>query len=250
MRIKISIWVVAASILFAQCTKNFESINTDPNQQSPANFNAEYFLASSQNEYRGAISGYESGFLFQSGWAQIVSAAATGYLANMDKYVESANTNDYASRAWNDCYRAAGYADAIIQKHKDDADKVNLVSAATVMKVLSLHYITDIYGDIPYTEALQASGYAVGYTGKGWAPGQLRPRLSPVAGLPDRSGQPERRRAQICSGATSTVRPSSAGFNTIWQLKRLVGRRSRTQPSMPSSWASGAGSLSTHFGST
>jgi hypothetical protein len=155
MRIKISIWVIAASLLFAQCTKKFESLNTDPNQQSPETFNAEYFLASSQNEYRGAITGYEGSFLFQAGWAQILAAASTGYLANMDKYVESANTNDYAGRAWNDCYRAAGYADAIIQKHKSDADKVNLVSAATIMKVLSMQYITDIYGDCPYTEALK-----------------------------------------------------------------------------------------------
>jgi hypothetical protein len=155
MRIKILVWMVAASMLFVQCTKNFEEQNTDPNQQSPANFNAEYFLSSSQNEYRGAITGYEGSWLFQAGWVQVAAAASTGYLSNMDKYVESANTSDYSGRAWNDCYRAAGYANAIIQKHAADADKVNLVSAATVMKVLSLHYITDIYGDIPYSQALQ-----------------------------------------------------------------------------------------------
>ena len=155
MKIKIAIWVFTAGLLFTQCTKKFEELNTDPNQQSPENFNAEYFLASSQNEYKGAITGYEGSFLFQAGWTQILGAAAGGYLANMDKYVESANTYDYSARAWNDCYRSAGYADAIIKKHKDDADKVNLVSAATVMKMLALQYITDIYGDIPYTEALQ-----------------------------------------------------------------------------------------------
>jgi len=155
MRIKTLTGVLAMSLLFSRCTKDFATINTDPNQQSPQTFDAEYFLASSQNEYKGAITGYESGFIFQSGWAQIVGAPSTGYLSNMDKYVESANTNDYASRAWNDCYRAAGYADAIIQKHKDDPNKVNLVSAATVMKVLSMEYITDMYGDIPYTEALK-----------------------------------------------------------------------------------------------
>lgn len=155
MRIKILAVVLAASSLLTQCTKDYESINTDPNQQSPATFNAEYFLASSENEYKGAITGYESGFIFESGWAQVLAAPSTGYLSNMDKYVESSNTNDYVSRAWNDCYRAAGYANAIIQKHKDDATKVNLVSCATIMKVLSMEYITDLYGDCPYTEALQ-----------------------------------------------------------------------------------------------
>lgn len=160
MRIKILVSVVAASIAFAQCTKDFEEINTDPDQQTPANFNAEYFLASAENEYKGGITGYEGSFLFQAGWTQILAAAATGYLGNLDKYTEGGNTSDYAGRSWNDCYRAASYADAIIQKHKDDADKLNLVSAATVMKVLSLQYITDIYGDIPYSQALQ------GFNGK------------------------------------------------------------------------------------
>jgi hypothetical protein len=155
MRIKILVSVVAASMLFAQCTKDFESLNTDPDQQTPANFNAEYFLSAAENEYKGAITGYEGSFLFQAGWTQILAAAATGYLGNLDKYTEGGNTSDYAGRSWNDCYRAASYADAIIKKHSADADKVNLVSAATVMKVLSLHYITDIYGDIPYSQALQ-----------------------------------------------------------------------------------------------
>jgi hypothetical protein len=149
----------ATSMLFAQCTKNFEEKNTDPNQQTPANFNAEYFLSSSQNEYKGAITGYEGSWLFQSGWVQIAAAASTGYLSNMDKYVESSNTSDYSGRAWNDCYRAAGYSQAIIQKHGGDADKVNLVSAATVMKVLALHYITDIYGDIPYGDAFKGFNF-------------------------------------------------------------------------------------------
>jgi len=153
--LKISIGALALSMMFTACTKKFGDLNTDPNKQSPENFNVEYFLASSQNAYRGAITGYEGSFLFQAGWAQILSAASAGYLGNMDKYIESANTYDYSSRAWNDCYRAAGYANTIIQKHKDDADKVNLVAAATVMKIMSLEYITDIYGDIPYTEALE-----------------------------------------------------------------------------------------------
>ncbi len=155
MRIKTIIGVAATSLLFTQCTKDFEKLNTDPNQQSPGNFDAEYFLAASQNEYKGAITGYESGFIFESGWAQVLASPSAGYLANMDKYTESGNTNDYAARAWNDCYRSAGYSDAIIKKHADDADKTNLVSCAVIMKALAIQYITDTYGDVPYSEALQ-----------------------------------------------------------------------------------------------
>ena len=158
MRLKTLTGALVISLLCTRCTKDFEDINTDPNQQSPENFNAEYFLSSSQNEYKGAITGYESGFIFESGWVQVLAAPSTGYLANMDKYLESANTNDYVARAWNDCYRSASYAQAIIDKHAELGDKPNLVSCAVIMKVLAMQYITDLYGDAPYTEALQGSG--------------------------------------------------------------------------------------------
>ena len=59
-----------------------------------------------------------------------------------------------------------------------------------------------------------------------------------------------RRRSDLLLRPPRRSSPSSAGFRTIWQLKRLVGRRSRTQPSMPSSCASGGGSFGAHSGST
>src|SRR5690606_10915106 len=55
---------------------------------------------------------------------------------------------------------------------------------------------------------------------------------------------------QICASGTVTRSPSSSSRTSIWQLNRLVGRRSITQSSMPSSWGSGGGSRSTHSGST
>ena len=59
---------IAATFLFmVGCTKNFEKINTDPNQSTPANFDANFFLASSQNTYKESIAGYAGPILFQSG---------------------------------------------------------------------------------------------------------------------------------------------------------------------------------------
>lgn len=145
-------------LLTSSCTKDFEAINTDPTQYSPANFDANYFLASSQRTYEDAISGYSGPILFQSGWAQIFAmATVTGdYYTNGDKYVESSNTNSYVQSSWNNGYRSAALANEILLNVGDDPTKTNLNSMATIMKVLNIQYVTDVYGDAPYTEAWQA----------------------------------------------------------------------------------------------
>lgn len=151
---------LAATMLQVSCTKDFKEINTDPTQSSPANFNSDYFLSSSQAKYIATITGYEGSILFQSGWTQIFASTTTGaanYYSNMDKYVPSGNTNDYAARLWRGCYRSASLANEVIKNYGSDANKVNVVSAATIMKVLSMQSVTDTYGDCPYSEAFQGS---------------------------------------------------------------------------------------------
>ncbi|THU41096.1 SusD/RagB family nutrient-binding outer membrane lipoprotein [Niastella caeni] len=142
------------------CTKDFEEINTDPTQTSPANYNSEYFLSGSQRNYLDGITGYNGAILFQSGWVQIFASTTSGaanYYSNMDKYVPSGNTNDYAGRGFDLGYKGARLAAELIKNYSGNADKVNVVSAATIMKVLCAHYITDLYGDIPYSQALQGA---------------------------------------------------------------------------------------------
>jgi hypothetical protein len=151
---------IAVLLLQTACTKDFEEINTDPTQSSPANFNSDYFLSSSQANYINAITGYNGAILFQSGWAQIFASTTSGaanYYSNMDKYVPSGNTNDYAARVWRVNYRAASLANEIVRNLSGNADKVNVVSAAIIMKVLSIQSITDLYGDCPYSQALQGA---------------------------------------------------------------------------------------------
>lgn len=145
-------------LLTTACTKDFQEINTDPTQYSPENFDANYFLSSSQSNYSGTISGYSGPILFQSGWVQIFSmATVTGdYYTNADKYLASSNTNSYVQSSWNNGYRSAALANEILINHGGKAEWVNINAIATIMKVLNVQYITDVYGDAPYTEALKA----------------------------------------------------------------------------------------------
>lgn len=158
---KVLLYTCAVAALGAtSCTKNFDNINTDPTKASPANFDPNYFLSTSQWTYVDGITGYNGAILFQSGWSQLIASTSSGaanYYSNADKYAPSSQTNDYMGRAWERSYRAAGFANEILLRTAGNADLVNVNSAAAIMKVLELSYATDIYGDIPYSQAFQGS---------------------------------------------------------------------------------------------
>jgi hypothetical protein len=149
---------VALAAVLAGCSKDFDELNTDPTKSSPANFDPNYFLSSSQWNYLDGTMGYNGPTLFQSGWVQILASTSTNanYYSNMDKYVASGNTNDYMGRSWNSCYRSASLASEIVSLTSEDPALVNLTSAAKIMMILNIQYVTDMYGDCPYSQALQA----------------------------------------------------------------------------------------------
>lgn len=150
---------LVAALAGTGCTKDFDEINTDPTRSSPANFDPNYFLSSSQWEHANAISGYNGPILFQSGWVQIFASTSSGaanYYSNADKYVPSSNTNTYLGSSWNVAFRSASLANEAIETTANRPELSNLSSIATIMKVLNAQYLTDTYGDIPYSQALQA----------------------------------------------------------------------------------------------
>ena len=157
---KLLIYIFFATALFSTgCTKDFDEINTDPTRSSPNNFDPNYFLASSQWEYINSISGYTGAILFQSGWVQLFASTSSGaanYYSNADKYVPSGNTNDYMGRSWNTGFRSASLASEVINLTSENPNQVNLTNAAVIMKVLNAQNLADRYGDIPYSQALQA----------------------------------------------------------------------------------------------
>ncbi len=150
---------MAVALGFGSCTKDFEQINTDPTKASPEVFDPNYFLSNSVWTYVDQTMGYNGPMLFQSGWAQIIASTSSGganYYSNADKYVPSSGTTDYMGRSWNGCYRAASLANEVINVAGSNPELVNVTGAATIVKVMSIMYVTDMYGDCPYTEALQA----------------------------------------------------------------------------------------------
>jgi hypothetical protein len=155
---KIFIFVSSAGLLaMGGCTKNFDAINTDPTQVPQSQFDPNLHMASTQVEYMNAIQGYNSGIIFESMWIQgLASAAANSYYSNGDKYAPSANTTTYQASLWTHAYNSAGYAATILSLTQGKPGYDNLRAMATIMQVLDLQTISDVYGDIPFTQALQA----------------------------------------------------------------------------------------------
>ncbi|WP_460949568.1 SusD/RagB family nutrient-binding outer membrane lipoprotein [Spirosoma daeguense] len=148
-----------AGVLQLSCTKDLDVLNTDPTKASTGAFDANLLLPSVQWNHVAANAGYNGPILFQSMWVQALSSTTSGaanYYSNGDKYVISSNTNSYLASTWNTDYKAASFAYEMEQLTKGKPALANLNSVAIIMQALSFANLADVYGDIPYTQALQA----------------------------------------------------------------------------------------------
>lgn len=134
------------------CTKRFDEINTDPNQTTAALFNANYLLAEAEWEYSNT--GYNQ-LLFESMWSQVL-ASTYGYYGNGDKYVYSGSFTNYRNALWNADYRAASIAYKMQSLVVDKPEQSNLYNIGALLKATIIQRLTDVYGDIPYSQAFMA----------------------------------------------------------------------------------------------
>lgn len=139
-------------LIQTSCTKKFDEINADPTRTTATLFNANYLLAQGQWEFSNT--GYNQ-LLFQSMWSQVL-ASTYGYYGNGDKYVFAGSFAAYRNNLWNSDYRAASLIYEMQNLVKDNPEWSNLYNVGTLMKVIIMQRITDVYGDIPYSEALRA----------------------------------------------------------------------------------------------
>jgi hypothetical protein len=143
---------VLAMVSIAGCTKNFEGLNTDPNSVAVSNYVPAYNLTRAQLEYTG-----NSDFSYETWRVNIIYAGMMmQQLANAswyagDKYIQ----ND----AWASAYFDVAYRDQVkyiidlLKITEGKSQYANLYQIGRIMKVMIFHRITDIYGDIPYSEA-------------------------------------------------------------------------------------------------
>lgn len=148
--------VVVLSLLTNACTKDFEEINVNP--QAPSAVPLDYLLAQAQLQVSGSAGdpGYKvwrANFIWAA--CTVQQMASTDAYYDGDKYTYGNADNSGAYFADSYINSVKNLADLIHQAGQDPS-KVNILSMARILWVQQMSMITDLYGDIPYSEAGQA----------------------------------------------------------------------------------------------
>jgi hypothetical protein len=134
-------WAIAVLIATSACTKEFDQMNVNPNALTTAPYSAiltNSIITAARNCSR---------ITYEDGWARY--HVRDVYVQNDQYQFDGSLTSfsDYSSRLKNL---------QLIMKNADAVGDVNSVAAAKILTAYSYQCITDRFGDIPYSEALQA----------------------------------------------------------------------------------------------
>lgn len=139
--------LVALMFSASACTEKFDTLNTNPNAPSVAT--ADLFLPhgiqSAVDAYWGGSLGMDIGNLIPQYWARI-------QYTDIDQY---SITSSVYSDAWQ-TFNIESLADyQRIYKLGVEIKNPNYQAVALIMRSWVFSLLTDIYGDIPYTQAIQ-----------------------------------------------------------------------------------------------
>ena len=154
----VAVFALLATAVFAlsACSdKVYEEINTDPTKVSQANPSAQ--LTFSELQIFGDMTYVDVHRLYTYAFTQhLMGCWNTTYYGGQHRM-----DDNEMSRPWNNLYPGAirNLTDAIYQT-KDDANQANVHAALRILRVYVGGLLTDVYGDVPYTEA--GLGYITG----------------------------------------------------------------------------------------
>ncbi|MEM6699973.1 MAG: SusD/RagB family nutrient-binding outer membrane lipoprotein [Bacteroidota bacterium] len=135
------------TFLLFSCTKDFPEINTNPNE--PDNIDPRLQFSYVLNRAASERSDqWRGNLIYCSIWSQQLSGSW-----ETDRYITA--NEDWLGAWWNNSYQRLGKdLFDIINKTEEGS---NLHSMATIFKVFFFQRLTDMYGDIPYSQANQGA---------------------------------------------------------------------------------------------
>jgi len=156
---RLSLFFIAltCSILIASCDSGFEELNVNPTQadQINPNFKMTYIqLLTSGGRYEN----WRTNLIYSSTMIQHF-ATLPGFWAG-DKY---GYVGSYSAALWDRYYEnaAKNIEDLLVQTAADD-QMANMYHITNIVAVIGYHRLTDLYGDIPYSQA--GKGFTEGIT--------------------------------------------------------------------------------------
>ena len=223
-------------LFFSACDKNFEEINIDSTKLTEQNMQYNYLFTSVELTAAGNADGYSAGI-----WQSSLSYASTmiQHLSSTssfwygDKYIFNANYNSSFWR-WQYPTSIKSLVDLMTNIQQDEKRK-NLYNVARILKVFLFQRMTDIYGDIPYSEA-----------GLGYSSNVTNPKYDKQQDIyADMLHELEDAAQQLDAAAGNTVGEADllyGGDVGKWkkfaysQMVRLAMRMSKVDPAMATTW--------------
>lgn len=144
--------VLIIMTFLGSCTKDFQKVNIDPN--SPPDVPLDYLLGQTQLQIGGSAGdpGYatwRANLIYALPAVQQFASLSTFYAG--DKYLYQP---DLSEAYFNTMYpNSIKNLVNLIDKAKADPKDVNTLSIARILKALQMSIMTDLYGDVPYSEA-------------------------------------------------------------------------------------------------
>ncbi len=136
--------IVAISVL--SCTKELAELNKNPNAYESVNAN--FLFTKSQ---LGAVGLNPNGNRFNNMQMLQQEATYSEVTAPGDKYF----AEGYVRNNWSAYTTCLNQVQLVINEARKDPNNINKVAAARIWRVYIVHQLTDLYGDIPYSEALK-----------------------------------------------------------------------------------------------
>ena len=147
-------------LVFVSCKKDITDLNVDKN--AATEMDMAYLVSNGTLRIAGEYENTRANMLYSATMIQHTASTA-GYFSG-DRYLYNAQySGAYMERHFTDVIRNFSQA---IEKTKGVADLVNINSTAVILRAFDLHRMTDLYGDIPYTQA----GYGLVDGDKNWFP--------------------------------------------------------------------------------
>lgn len=156
-KIKYLVAVFVTTMTFSSCEDGLEQLNQNPDAYSEVI--PEYIFTKAQLDavdisYFGTAALTIGGSMQQFATYKEVPAAG-------DKYFNEDPSKGY----FNGAYSAVNEIQEVIAAVSENPEDVNKLSQARIWRAYIFHHITDLYGDVPYTEAGKGSSEGI-YTPK------------------------------------------------------------------------------------
>jgi len=132
--------------LLSSCTKDFEELNTNPN--SPVDVPAINILTNAEVNSIGRQLGGWMQHTYLGPWSQ--QWCKVQYI-DEDRYMPRDMSGEFQAVYTSELKNLA----IVIEKAEGEEENPKLAAAAKVLTAWSYLYLTDVWGDVPFTEALQ-----------------------------------------------------------------------------------------------